>query len=135
MTEPLPIREFREGVTFREFRTAATRHGWTVESILDRVGPNAFGGPVTSRYYESPRTYVTRVLRRGHTVDDAYVIPYRCLIGLYVEATRLPRAIRDATRRCACRCGSPVYGRQQFASSACRARAANIRDIDPSAGT
>jgi|SRR5215813_3505910 len=116
------IREFGEGVSFRDFRLMADRESWTVESILERVGPNAFGGPASSRWYESPRDYLVRVLRRGHTVDEDVVTPYRCLITLYVEATRLPKAHPVPLRRCGCGCGSPVFGGRKYAAESCRAR-------------
>jgi hypothetical protein len=112
------IREFVDGVTFREFRAVAEREGWTVADILDRIGPSAFGGPSTSWFYESPTAYLTRVLRRGHTVDNDTVIPYRCLLQLYVEATRYSRAIPQAIRRCACGCGSAVVPGTRPASPA-----------------
>jgi hypothetical protein len=121
VTAELPLREFREGVSFRDFRVIAAREGWTVDSILDHVGRGTFGGPAASPFYEPPTAYLARVLRKGHAVDDDHVIPYRCLIALYVEATRLPKARPIPLRRCACGCGSPVFGRR-YAAESCRTR-------------
>ena len=125
------IREFVDGVTYREFRAMAARDGWTVERILEHVGPNAFGGPSASLAYEPPAVYLRRVLRRGHTIDDDVVIPYRCLIQLYVEETRLERAIPTGARRCSCGCGSPVFGRRNYAATSCRVRMARRKVTDP----
>jgi len=126
---PLPTqarrREWSEGVTFREFRQLAQRCGWTPESVaaaLAARGANGWGGPRESPHYERAGTYLHRVLRRGHAVDDDQVIPYRCLIALYVEATAPPRLPPDV-RRCGCGCGSPVYGTHAYAAPACRNRA------------
>jgi hypothetical protein len=116
------IREFLDGVSFREFRAMASAYTWSVDRILEHIGPHAFGGPSTSPYYESPTAYLTRVLRPAHAVDDDLVIPYRCLIQLYVEQTRLPRATRSDSRRCRCGCGSPVWGTYHFAADSCRRR-------------
>ena len=116
-------REFEEGVTFREFRMIAARESWTVESILDAVGRGTFGGPASAYFYEPPNAYLGRVLRKGHAADDDHVIPYRCLITLYVQATRLAKATARPLRRCACGCGSPVFARRLYAAASCRIRA------------
>lgn len=123
------LREFREGVSYRDFRLIAAREGWTVESMLERVGRGTFGGPASSPFYESPAAYLTRVLRRSHAIDDDRIIPYRCLIALYVEATRLPKAHPVTLRRCACGCGSPVFGGRKYAASGCRKRAQRQREF------
>jgi hypothetical protein len=115
--------EWREGVTFRQFRWLAVRYGWTAEQLVERVGAGAFGGPRSSPYYETPAVYLARVLRKGHAIDDETVIPYSCLIRLYVNETT-PRAVgRDGIRRCRCGCGTPVFGRQRYAAVSCRMRA------------
>jgi hypothetical protein len=123
--------EWTEGVTFKAFRGLALRSGWTpdaVAALLAARGANGWSGPRSSPYYEAPGAYLHRVLRRGHTIDDDVVIPYRSLIALYVEATT-PGVVGDDVRRCACGCGSPVYGRHQYAAAACRNRAWYRRDV------
>jgi hypothetical protein len=118
-------REWSEGVTFREFRQLAQRCGWTPESVaaaLAARGANGWGGPRESPHYERSGTYLHRVLRRGHAADDDQVIPYRCVIALYVEATAPPLLPPDV-RRCRCSCGSPVYGTHAYATPGCRVRA------------
>ena len=98
--------EWTEGVTFKAFRWLAAQRGWTpdmIASLLATRGANGWGGPRESAYYEAPKAYLHRVLRRGHAIDDEQVIPYCGLIALYVEATT-PRAVGDEFRRCACGC-------------------------------
>jgi hypothetical protein len=83
-------REWTEGVTFKAFRWLAMRCGWTLDTVaalLVARGANGWGGPREGPYYEAPKAYLHRVLRRGHAIDDDVVIPYRGLISLYVEAT------------------------------------------------
>jgi hypothetical protein len=136
MGPELSTREFREGVAFRDFRIIAAREGWTVESILERVGRGMFGAPASSPFYEPPNAYLARVLRKGHAIDDDYVIPYGCLITLYVEATRFAKAIGEPLRRCPCGCGSPVFGHRRYAASGCRRRAQRrnrLREVPASA--
>src|SRR5262245_41329667 len=91
-------REWRDGVTFHAFRRLAEQCGWTAESLAERFA-GAFGGPRSDRFYETPAAYLRRVLRRGHARDDDTVIPYRCLIQLYVDATSPPQHQADQTRR------------------------------------
>jgi hypothetical protein len=88
--------------------------------------------PAESAYYEAPKAYLHRVLRRGHAVEDEHVIPYRGLIALYVEVTT-PRPVGDDVRRCACGCGSPVRGRHRYATGACRVRALRQRRVSAGA--
>lgn len=131
--EATGIREFTEGVTFRAFRQLAARRGWTVDAVLAllvRRGADRFGGPRSSPFYESPRHYVARILDRWHAHEtDDVVIPYRCLIALYVEARVQdgPRAPGDAI--CACGCGRAITGRYRYASGACRVRALRQRRV------
>jgi hypothetical protein len=116
-------REDTRGVTFGEFRALASVRGWTAEAVtalLAARGATGFGGPRSSPYYETPKAYLYRVLRRGHARDDAAVIPYGCLIQLYLEHVTPAPALLDAVRRCACGCGSAVFGRRRWAADACR---------------
>jgi hypothetical protein len=116
-------RECVDGVTFGEFRRLATTRGWTVEQLVARIGAGTFGAPRSSPYYEAPSAYLQRVLRRGHMIDDDVVIPYRCLIALYVDEMNAPTNGLDAGQRCACGCGRPLFGRQSYAATSCRMRA------------
>jgi hypothetical protein len=116
-------REWTDGVTFREFRRLAITRGWTVEQLTERIGAGTFGAPRSSPYYEAPSAYLHRVLRRGHTIDDDLVIPYQSLIEVYIDETTAPSDGLDAGRRCACGCGSPVFGRRSYAAISCRMRA------------
>jgi hypothetical protein len=123
--------EWTEGVTFKAFRGLAAQRGWTpdaVASLLAARGANGWGGPRESAYSEMPKAYLHRVLRRGHAVDDESVIPYRCLIALYVEMTAA-RAGGDDVCRCVCGCGSPVTGRHRYATGTCRVRAHRQRRV------
>jgi hypothetical protein len=124
-------REWIEGVTFKAFRWLALRVGWTpdtVAALLVAHGANGWGGPREGPYYEAPKAYLHRVLRRGHTIDDDQVIPYHGLIALYVEATT-PAAVGEEGRRCACGCGSPVFPRHRYASRTCRQRVVRRRPV------
>src|SRR5262245_50976052 len=110
------IREFVEGVTFGEFRQLAARRDWTAEELAERL-KGQFGGPVESDFYERPLTYFQRVLAHDSTTEDI-MIPYRCLIEAYVNATRFTPAdpaSNGVSRRCACGCGSAVWGKNRYA--------------------
>src|SRR5262245_20481741 len=116
--------EWSDGVTFKQFRWLAARCGWTpdtVASLLATRGANGWSGPRDSAYYEAPKAYLHRVLRRGHAIDDEHVIPYRCLIQLYVETTT-PRGVGEDGPRCACGCGRSVFPRHRYATRTCRQR-------------
>src|SRR5262245_22387418 len=129
--EPTGVREFTAGVTFRAFRQVAARRGWTVDGLLVLLAARheTFGGPRESAFYEPPKAYLHRVLRRGHAGDDDHVVPYRCLIRLYVEAVTHDGRLSPGERPCVCGCGEGVRGRRQYATAACRKRAERERRV------
>ncbi len=119
----MPIREFVEGVTFREFRELAARVGWTAPKLAAEL-KGKFGGPVQSDFYERPLTYFDRVLSPDRHTEET-VIPYRCVVELYMGTTRLNPAHRTnqiVTRRCACGCGSATWGSRRYAARTCQRR-------------
>jgi hypothetical protein len=104
------IREFIEGVTFAEFRALAARRGWTAEELAERFKGKC-GGPAESDFYERPLTYFQRVLGHDSRTDEI-VIPYRSVVEVYVNTTRLEPADPGklvVRRRCACGCGSAAW--------------------------
>jgi hypothetical protein len=123
------IREFIEGVTFAEFRGLAARIGWTTEELAERF-KGKFGGPAEGDFYERPLIYLQRVLAHDSTTEGI-VIPYRCLIDAYVNATRLTPADPASVvkRRCACGCGSAAWGRNRYAARPCQERGLQSKPV------
>jgi len=116
------IRELIEGVTFREFRELAIREGWTTQKLTDEL-KGKFGGPVHSDFYERPLRYFEQVLSPDRRKEEI-VIPYLCIIELYIAVTRLEPTDRTkiVTRRCACGCGSAVWRGRRYAARTCQQR-------------
>jgi hypothetical protein len=99
-------------ITFNQFRALAKRRGWTVDSLAVVV---------KGELDEAKRT-IERILKTGPAET---VIPYTCLIELYLKATAKPAEGTPTGKGCcADGCGQRVMGRQKFASDACRKRAA-----------
>jgi hypothetical protein len=71
---------------------------------------------------DEPKRTIERILKTGRADT---VIPYTCLIELYLKATAKPAEGKPTGKGyCADGCGQRVLGRQRFASDACRKRAA-----------
>jgi hypothetical protein len=124
-------RALLEGVTFGAFRQLVARRGWTAASVAALLAARqaTFGGPRSSPFYESPTAYLHRLLRRGHASDDARVIPYRCLLTLYVESIDREDVRRLGEISCRCGCGRALVGRRLYATGACRMRALRQRQV------
>ena len=103
------------GVTFRDFATLAKRRGWTAEFLAEE-----FRGKI-----DGPSEFFHRVLlgKCGEVV-----IPYRSVLDLYHKELS-PLIEEKSVRLCICDCGRRVYGRKQYAASACRKRAERERSL------
>jgi hypothetical protein len=97
-------------ITFNQFRHVAKRQGWTIDSLAAFVKDEL----------DEPKRTIERILKTG-PADT--VIPYACLIELYLKTLIKPEPIHRPGH-CECGCGQRVIGRQKFASDACRKRAA-----------
>jgi hypothetical protein len=71
---------------------------------------------------DEPKRTMERILKTG-PADT--VIPYTCLIELYLKASAKPMEEKPTGKGyCADGCGQRVMGRQKFATDACRKRTA-----------
>jgi hypothetical protein len=99
-------------ITFGQFRLLAKRQNWTVESLAAFVKAEL----------DEPKRTLERILKTGPVET---VIPYTCLIEVYLGATAKPAEGKPTGKGfCADGCGQRMIGRQKFASDACRKRAA-----------
>ena len=91
------MREFQEGITFRQFAEISRLMGWTVEELATEFKGIAEKEPAASLF--------ARVLRGDP--DWCVVIPFRPVILKYLRAVQ--HLIADGKiRTCACGCRSPV---------------------------
>jgi hypothetical protein len=101
-------------ITFKDFATLARNRGHTAESLAER-----FRGTI-----EEPREFFERVMTCKYKREDRsyVVIPYRSVIEFYLEELHYFGESHAKHRRCACRCGAPVFDRKKWASPACKKR-------------
>jgi hypothetical protein len=103
-------------ITFGRFRHVAKQMGWTVEWLLEQVK-----GEI-----DKPTDMLKRLMH-GALVDGKHqllaevVLPYSCLIQLYLRATQ-PVPALAGEKACACGCGALVRGKKRWARSGCRKR-------------
>ena len=119
---PAGLWPFRSGppeVTHGMFAHMARRRGWTVDSLSEQFA-GRFGDQK-----DPPRRFFERILQERH-YDDV-VIPYDSVIEFYRHEASLEQLKQGTERRCACGCGTRVFGRRALASAACRKRASRDR--------
>jgi hypothetical protein len=110
----MPVRELIEGVTQAEFRALANLLGWTADDLAQRFKGRFVG---VTAYFE-------HLLRADRRTDDT-VIPFRCVIELYITMTRRPLAnVTEpiVIRRCACGCGSAAWAGRRYVAPTCQQR-------------
>jgi hypothetical protein len=103
-------------ITFGQFRRGAQQREWSLEWLVEQ-----YQGEI-----DRPTDTVRRVLQgtivAGQHVSMAEVVlPYRCLIELYQQATTVVPAL-PGEEACPCGCGAALRGKQVYASDACRKR-------------
>ena len=99
-------------ITFNQFQALAKRRGWTVDFLAAFVKGEL----------DEPKRTIERILKTGPAET---VIPYTCLIELYLKATaKLAEGTPTGRGYCVDGCGQRVMGRKKFASDAYRKRAA-----------
>jgi hypothetical protein len=126
-------------ITFAQFRRLANRREWSAGFLVE----------LCRDHIDNPTDTIRRVLEgarvEGHRDGGTWVaprwddmaevvVPYRCLIDLYQRATR-PHPALAGERSCACGCGGALWGRQTFASGACRKRASRQGVIEQKRAT
>ena len=103
-------------VTFSDFASLAKRKSWTPEYLAEK-----FRGEI-----EGPSEFFHRCL--SGKPEWEVVIPYRSVLDLYWQELS-PSIEEKSVRFCICGCQRRVYGRKQYAASACRKRAERERSL------